>query len=231
MEYKTKSKGRVPSRVTRRMAPARTSVPKSLNTLTRPPILSVKHRSRCLYNDNRQLTCTGAANNSYVFSVNGMYDPDISGLGHQPMGFDQLMALYEHYTVTSCKITASFVNESSTENAYVGIALFPDSSVEATPSKLVENGLLKRVWLAPKGDSKCQQIITQTCTVAKLNGRTGSIVGDELYRGDVASNPSEQSYFHVFAYNLASVSSCTVRIDCIVEYDAVFTEPRKLAQS
>lgn len=215
-----------------KLAPQRTLTQRSLNVLSRPPVLNVKHRSKLLYNDNRLLACTGAASNAYVFSANGLYDPDITGAGHQPMGYDQLMALYEHYTVTNARITVSFVNESTTENAYVGIAMFPDSSVETVPTKMIENGLLKREWLAPNaGSSKSQCSITYSCKIAKLNGRPGNIVGDDLYRGDSASNPTEQSYFHIFAYNLSTVSTCSVRFDVVIEYDAMFTEPRKLTQS
>jgi len=217
-----------------RLAPERVFTQRSLNVLSRPPVLSIKHRSKLLYNDNRTITATSAASNAYVFSANGLYDPDItSGItGHQPMGFDQLMLLYEHYTVTNARITVSFVNESAAENAYVGIALFPDSSVETVPTKMIENGLLKREWLAPNnGTAKSQCSVVHECKIAKLNGRPGNIVGDDLYRGDSASNPTEQSYFHVFAYNIATANSITVRFDVLIEYDAVFTEPRKLVQS
>ena len=31
------------------------------------------------------------------FSANGCYDPYISGTGHQPRGFDQWTAFYDHY--------------------------------------------------------------------------------------------------------------------------------------
>lgn len=213
----------------RRRAPAPT---KSLMTLNLTPVLSVKHRSRLLYSDNRTITSTLAASNAYVYSANGLFDPDVTGLGHQPMGFDQLMALYEHYTVTNAKITVSFVNENATENGYVGIAIFPDATVETVPSKLVENGLLKRSWLAPNnGTAKSQCIVTLPVKISRINGRPESIVADDLFRGDSASNPTEQTYLHVFSYNIASNSSLTVRFDAVIEYDATFTEPRKLAQS
>lgn len=240
MEYKSsKPKGRVPKRIVRakvasryplvRLAP---SVPKSLMSYARPPILSVKHRSRCLYNDSPAIAATGTASNAHVFTANGMYDPNITGTGHQPMGFDQLMQLYEHYTVTNAKITVSFVNTTSGESGYVGIAIFPDATVETSPSKLVENGMIKRAYLAKaSGDSKSQQTLTMSTRIARVNGRPESIVGDDLFRGDVSTNPTEQSYFHVFIYNIDTVNTITARADVLIEYDAVFTEPKKLSQS
>lgn len=217
---------------TKKRYPSRYPLSKNLNTLNISPVLSIKHRSKLIYNDNRTITTSGAAANAYVFSANGLYDPDISGAGHQPIGFDQLMALYEHYTVTNCKITVNFVNESASENCYVGIAIFPDATVETGATKLIENGLMKRGWLAAKdSNSKSQCILSHNVKISKMNGRPESIVGDDLFRGDTASNPTEQTYLHLFLYNLATINSVTVRFDAIIEYDAVFTEPRKLAQS
>lgn len=205
---------------------------KNLNNLQITPVLSIKHRSRLVYNDNRTITSTAAASNSYVYSVNGLYDPDITGTGHQPIGFDQLISLYDHYTVTNCKITVNFVNESTVDNVYVGIAIFPDPNNEPNATKLVENGLMKRGWLAKlDSNSKSQCILSHSCRVSRINGRPESIIGDDLYRGDVASNPQEQTYWHIFAYNIATLTSTTVRFDVILEYDATFTEPRKLNQS
>lgn len=211
---------------------ARSSPNKSLMTLTNTPVLSIKHRSKLLYSDSRLITFSGAASNAYVYSANGLFDPDITGIGHQPMGFDQLIALYEHYTVLNAKVTVSFVNESTTDPAYVGIAAFPDTTPETVPSKLVENGLLKRVYVAANsGNPKSNATLTFSVKISRINGRPESIVADDLFRGDSASNPSEQTYLHVFGYNLTNGNSVSVRADTLIEYDAVFTEPRKLTQS
>lgn len=39
-----------------------------------------------------------------VYRANGMYDPDYSSSGHQPYGFDQLMAVYTSYMVIGSKL-------------------------------------------------------------------------------------------------------------------------------
>jgi len=245
MERKSQSKmsrSRQPARVIRaraaaryplvKLAPSRLSNFRPLNILTRPPVVAIKHVSRLLYNDNISISPTGQASTAYVMSANGMYDPNLSGGGHQPMGFDQLMALYEHYTVRQGKITVNFTNESATECGFVGIALFPSDSVETSYYKLVENGLLTRSFIAPRnGDPKSACQLTTPFNIGKINGRPGNITGDDLYRGDSASNPTEQTYLHVFAYNPANVNTMAVRCDILIEFEAVFTEPRKLATS
>jgi len=40
-----------------------------------------------------------------VFSMNGLFDPNISGTGHQPMFFDNYMAIYGQYRVNRAYIT------------------------------------------------------------------------------------------------------------------------------
>jgi len=43
------------------------------------------------------------------FSVNGLFDVDLSGSGHQPYLFDQYMAIYQKYDVLASKITVTQV--------------------------------------------------------------------------------------------------------------------------
>jgi len=250
MEYKRSRsvKGRTPRKVVRakvavrypmpkaypivRMAPSRVNNFRPLNILQRPAILQLKHRAKLLYQASPLISPTATASTAYVFTANGLYDPDISGSGHQPMSFDQLMGMYEHYTVQYGKITVDFVNETVGESGFVGIGLFPDASIETSPAKLLENGMLRYAYIAKAtGDSKAHVQLTIPFNIAKINGRPESIVGDELYRGDVASNPTEQTYLHVFGFNVASAGTINIRANCLIEYDATFTEPRKLAQS
>jgi len=61
------------------------------------PIFSAKTTRALRYSDYFQLTTTSGAVSTYVFAANGLYDPNITGTGHQPMGFDQLLQFYNHY--------------------------------------------------------------------------------------------------------------------------------------
>ena len=54
-----------------------------------------------------QLLNFGAGNTVFQFSCNSLYSPNASYAGTQPLYFDQVMAIYDHYTVVSskCKTT------------------------------------------------------------------------------------------------------------------------------
>lgn len=60
---------------------------------------------------------------SQIFQLNSLHDPDKSvGVGvlgtsrynHQPMGYDQIMTLYQNYLVSYARVNVSFANENST---------------------------------------------------------------------------------------------------------------------
>lgn len=46
----------------------------------------------------------------YYWQANSAYDPDGSGVGHQPRGWDQLAALYNNYEVYYATITVSITS-------------------------------------------------------------------------------------------------------------------------
>lgn len=249
MEYKARSKSRkkvvvrVPKRAgkfraVQMVAYPRLGVPRApksfsnMDVLKQPPVLNVRHRSKLLYNTNVNYGSIAGAASGYVWTANGLWDTDVTGTGHQPMGFDQLMLLYEHYTVIGGKITVSFVNVSATESGVVGIAINPSASLQTIPSELIENGMLRRSYIAANaGNSKSQVTLTIPFDIAKINGVSHSLIGDALYRGDVTQNPTEQSYLHLFCYNTITASLLNIWADVTIEFDTWFTEPRKLVQS
>ena len=94
------------------------------------------------YNEAHTFSAGGAANfaSSYKFNLNSLYDPNESGLGHQPMGFDELMSIYEKYTVVGAKITVCFLGD-TTVPSVVGLRLIDgNTAATADKKKAIENG-------------------------------------------------------------------------------------------
>lgn len=83
---------------------------------------------------------------SHVFSANDIFDPDFTGVGHQPLGHDEWALFYNQYTVIGSKITAIFNTQSSAaaDNVMCSIRLADASNVSADPERIIEG--VGNVW-------------------------------------------------------------------------------------
>lgn len=214
------------------------AVAPSSNILLHTPLLPISKTGKLPYSEGSGLPIgslsTGAlgAPNAYVFTANGMYDPNITSTGHQPMGFDQMMLFYEHYTVTKSKITVNFINTDSLNAVMVGILIAPDATVGTSSDTLLENGMyVKKLLTTPTSGGSQTGSLTCTANISKINGKK-DVKSENDFRGDLTSNPVEQTYFHIFAYNPFAKTQCTgLYFEVLIEYDAIFTEPRKMIPS
>nr|QQL09538.1 capsid protein [Marmot associated feces circular DNA molecule 3] len=163
---------------------------------------------------------------SYVFSANGLFDPNITGGALAPAGFNQLITLYEHYIVYRSKITVIFTNNSTTPTM-VAIAAEPDVSASTDPSNMLELPFEQIVQLEGASGYGSTKTLEMSLDVSKYFGERVTSA-TSIYRGDAVSNPTEQVYFHCKAYGLKG-GSAEVFMQVKIEFDAVFTEPRELS--
>ena len=179
------------------------------------------------------VTVTGAAVQgalgTHVFSANGCYDPNHTGVGTQPRGFDQLMALYDHYTVVGSTITCRFANQTATR-PYVGIAVRDSNNVVTAVTDLAEYGdkVMSLKALARAGGAEPGEASTSLSTkvdVAKFLGRRDAMSDPEL-KGDTSSNPSEQVFYHICAGDVSASSAVEVDVLVTVTYDVILHEPK-----
>lgn len=180
------------------------------------------------------LTGTGGVYSQYVFTANGLYDPNVTSTGHQPMGFDYMMALYEQYTVLSSKITVRACGN-GIQAVNVGLCLSPDTVTLVVPD-IVENGLMTAKVLDGRagggyGTGVRIKTLNLNCDVAKYFGRRNQreLVDDVTLSGTAAANPAEQVYFVIGQWGFGSFTDNTaIAFDVTIEYTARFWEPRKV---
>lgn len=165
----------------------------------------------------------------YNFSANGLYDPNITGTGHQPLGYDQMMLMYDHYTVIGAKITVTFINIDATYPMIVGIKTSDDAQSAQNLSQVIENG--NCVYTTIGSYKTDQSIVTLTKKIGLKKFFKKPIV-DDTFSGSVNSNPVEQAYFSIFCANSTDTyDGGGVRINVRVDYITLFREPKLLAQS
>jgi len=201
------------------------------------PLFPARFRKRLFYSEIAlSKGAVAGACSSYFFTANGLFDPNITGSGHQPMGFDQMMLMYEQYTVLSAKITVTAINASAPSIlAACAIYLSPDTTNITVPSQLIENGfitswpVLMPVFLV--GSSRVLNLDVNIATYMGRNHNKRALVDDPNLFGTVATNPTEQVYFGIVVFDPTLANAVTVDFGVEIEYEAIFWEPRKLTQS
>lgn len=192
--------------------------------------ISTTRTDQLYYEHQLALNSTGGILSRYVFSANGVYDPNITGTGHQPMGFDQMMLFYEQAVCFRSRIRVNFACASATDGR-VAIGLFPDTSAPASVSEFMENGLVVTDVVNGTGANASVhhfKSLELTCDVAKYFGRSKKeLISSPEFYCTTAANPTEQVYFQVCQWNPSAATDINSFFDVIISYDVYYYEPRK----
>lgn len=167
---------------------------------------------------------------THVFSLNGLYDPDITGVGHQPIGFDQLMPLYDHYCVIAARARVSFTNRDIAQQAYVFVQLKDTATTSTDTDNILENGMTKYKLLGVEQSGNATGTLTIGLNTSKFFGK--KVLQDDTFQGSISANPSDQVYLHCTAAAVdpaADIGSLALGIE--IEYIAILTEPKQLLAS
>lgn len=172
---------------------------------------------------------------SHVFSANGLYDPDLTGVGHQPGNFDKWMTVYDHYQVLGSKITVTPILDSTSgvsPTAYIGI-LKADSTPKASTMSVTEileqkMGRFSRVPVgALNWGSVKRRSVVNTYSASKFFGKTKAVtLGDDTQKGNVSNNPAEQCYYEVWCGSVNGNDPLTHSFLVEVEYITILSEPK-----
>lgn len=168
----------------------------------------------------------------YIFSANGVYDPDITGTGHQPYGFDTLATLYNHFYVIDSRITIEIYNNQTGLPIWLMIALRDgNTSLSGSDSNaLLEQPYVVKKLLAPIGSAGTSKLSMKFNAKSFFNAK--QYVGDAQYESSATTNPVEQAYFHCLVGPQASGDDVGVQTYQVrIEFKVVCTEPKTLVQS
>lgn len=187
-----------------------------------PRMLKFKHT----YQETVQLTTT-AVLGSYHFSANGMYDPNISGTGHQPYYFDQMTPLYNHYHVIGSRIKVKIIPASSNQAACQFVLwLNDDTSVPTSMTTINENKFAVQTVRGPSDERPT--FLTHKFSTKKWFGNV--MANDEL-KGTNSTNPTEQVYYTINFQPLDQTATSTFYASVDIEYIAIWNELREVSGS
>lgn len=206
---------------------------KPMNKMTFKPQLplglSPNHFCKLKYVEQTSIDATLGTRAAYVWQLNSLFDPNFTGTGHQPLGYDQLMLLYTHYEVKYAKITVTFSNTTSTAGLWVGITISRTTdTITSADTELYENAWTKRKLL--NGNSvPC--VVSFYVNIKAFLGRMKTSSPDSL-RGISTTSPSEIVAAHVWCQALNSgVDPASIDVSATINFGASFGEPVRLGSS
>lgn len=162
------------------------------------------------------------------FALNGLFDPDITGTGHQPLGFDQIKALYDNYRVHSARFSATGQVSTSNVATLIAIGAKEGSSLPTTMTDCYEDGAYKTVIVT----NEKPFMITQYIPMHKVAGRSKANYNSENnYTAGIGANPTTVIYGNVLAQCLDESTSQTTIFRFIIDYFVEFFDPAVLSQS
>lgn len=126
---------------------------------------------RLRYAERGAAGSTSGVVGTYVFTLSGLYDPNISGTGHQPMGFDEIMPFYEHYHVLRADVHVTFEIEGNGKG-FVALKITPDTSVPADPLTLIEEGRNVVDYIDATASANASKVLRASVNVPGVMGLT-----------------------------------------------------------
>lgn len=191
-------------------------------TLGFPKMLKFKHK----YATQVNVTDSGALAH-YQFRANGLYDPDITGTGHQPSWYDNLTAIYDHYTVIGSFIKYTVVPTGTTIQAPFKIITWinDDTSTTGTADALTENKFSKTRVCPANNPSRI--VVYNKWSAKSFFG--GSILANTELKGTASTDPTEQSVYQLSLRSLDGVSTISVHVLVEITYIAVWKELKEQA--
>lgn len=187
--------------------------------------------TKLVYAEQVSLDASAATPDYYVFNASSVYDCNTTGVGHQARGFDELMAMYDHFVVLGAKITVRAFNNDAINSQILSITLKDNSTAVGAVNNYLEDGHTKYQIMGTSESSASTAVLTHTYSPKRFLGRT-AVLADPDLKGTNASNPTENAFFHI-GVNGTSQADNPSAVDLFVriEYITCFIEPKTPSQS
>lgn len=190
--------------------------------------------SRCitqlLYTDTHSQTTTTSMH-VRQFRAISLFDPDFTGTGHQPKGYDQMAILYLDYRVRAVKLTATIICTTGNQGFVAGISWQGSTSGHPTDiAGLFESSrAISRVGSHEKGPIT----ISKYFPIEKIYGRSSiTIRGEKDYAAGVGANPDAvNGAINIHFHNIDGDTSTDFKVLYTLRYYCEFNNPVFLSGS
>lgn len=167
-----------------------------------------------------------------VYSLNGMFDPYITGVGHQPMGFDQLNGLYNDYVVYGAMVEVSFVATDTANQTIVGASIYPGATTSTDYQVYMENPNTEQTQIGNYAGGTNRWTFKKYVDIGQVYGRTRSqLITEDFFKGNGAANPTDQVYLHLWGAGMRGSNPAIVDILVKITYYSQWFNPKLASKS
>lgn len=168
---------------------------------------------------------------AWTFRVNSLFDPDFTGAGSQPVGYDQFSALYGRYDVHSVRFEIQYANLTSLP-ARIGYYLTPQSTLPAAPSIWCVQPYGRAAVVGPVGSGKDVVSLRGSSTLFKELGVTKRQFIDEAdFSATTSTSPARVLYLHLYTTSLAAAGAANVAFALRIWYTSELSQLVNLTYS
>jgi len=177
--------------------------------------LGAQQKATLVYSEKNNLNTQTAK----IYSLNGVYDPNVTNIGHQPRGFDELMRLFDACVVQKTKV--EIWGSTQGDPILVTMAVRDTATGALDVRDYLEQGPSRSKIVSRQGyEASYMQMHVDP---NKYLGRK-SILSDPDLKSTAVGNPTEQAYLHLYPSNFETPGTLDYFIR--ITYDVVFIEPK-----
>jgi len=190
--------------------------------------IAQRYFCRMKYCENILVTSlAGAA--QYSFNLNSIFDPNRTGIGHQPYGHDTLETLYNRYRVIKCSYAISAID---TNGKYIQVSAIPANELVTVSNiaQVTENARARYITQAPNAALKT---LKGTVHLPSLVGRSkAQYMSDDRYQAIYGASPAEAAILTVAAQTLSGASdNMSIAFNITLNYTVESFDVKNLGQS
>lgn len=175
---------------------------------------------------------TGGAGSSiwqYHFRINSTFDPDKTGTGTQPMGRDQMAALYNRYMVNECSITLKMFEFTDASGALVvyGIYFTNDGADKLLPAASLKQNLEMLSNRKTRANYRFRDVLhdTSKASTVRQSYKPKVVNPDEdaeHLTAAVGADPTATQYACCFVMADVAASTLSFTPVCRLTYDVTY---------
>ncbi len=180
------------------------------------------------YSETFSYTITSGQIYDQIFRANSLFDPDRTNTGHQPLGYDSYMAIYNRYHVYGFSWHITSPSSNDVYHMACGVVNGAELWTSATDFRTFRESPQVRGFTSSYGSPSL--VARGHVDLYKYNGMgLVAYMTDDRFGSTAVSNPAEVIDFHIVHYNPTANSeqvdwTIDIKYHCVM-HDPLIPEP------